>query len=107
MDLGMKYDIGLMSAKDISKETHYPTVRLETNEPLDIPDGGTVTFKFVKKSSEWRKKDDGKKRYECCLKLTELVKSRKTPVKSEGKKLAYEETEDALDKLAAEAESED
>lgn len=102
MDLGMTYDHDCCLADSKSKppKKHYPSVRLETTKPLPVGEEGTVTFKFRKQSAEWRKRDDGKERYECCLKLTELVKARKTPTKG-SKKLDFEETDEALEKLAA------
>lgn len=110
-DLGVTYDdMGILAEPQSMKKSkepkkHYPSVHLETKEMLDIPMEGTITFKFVKKSGEWHKKDDGKTRYECRIELKELVRAQKPRDKSE-KKMAYEETSDALDKIAGEMEDE-
>jgi hypothetical protein len=100
-DMGCCIEAAPMGKKMPKK--HYPSVHLETKEKLDIPMEGTITFKFVKKSGEWHKKDDGKTRYECRIELKELVRAQKTREKVE-KKMAYEETEDALDEIAGEME---
>lgn len=103
MDLGMTYDnvLGCDGSVVGENKKHYPTVHIETSDELDIPDEGTVTFKFRKKGAEWRKKDDGKERYSCTLELKELVKSRKkNSEKEDGEdKLPSEETENALDAI--------
>lgn len=107
-DLGMTYDdmgccIEAAPSSKKAPKKHYPSVHLDTNEKLDIPMEGTITFTFTKKCGEWHKKDDGKTRYECHIELKELVRARK-PREKVDKKMAYEETEDALDKIAGEME---
>ena len=102
-DLGTTYDYPEGLDKPIMEKPpkkHYPTVHLETDERLDIPEEGTITFTYKKKSGEWHEKDDGKKRYECTLKLKSLVRAHKGKKAKVEAKLPVEETEEALDKIA-------
>jgi hypothetical protein len=80
-------------------EPYYPTVRLELTEKVDLPDGGTVTFRFEKTESSQRSTPEGKV-YACTLKLTELcgVEAEKVKEKDDMDLRADE----ALDKLAKE-----
>lgn len=103
-DLGYPYDdmpccLTEASSQKNKPKKHYPRVTLPTKEPLDLPDSGTITFKFEKKAVEMRKNDDGDTKYECSLQLTDLVSS-EGPKKA--KRVPAEETEDALDSIAKE-----
>lgn len=104
MDLGMNYDMPEPCCASDSEtkvpKKHYPRVHLETSKELDLPDEGTVTFRFKKESAKWRKMDDGKERYSCELELKEIVKSRKkNSGKTESDDLPAEKTEQALDAI--------
>lgn len=91
----------LASVKDSPSEPDYPTVHLEGYDNLDLPESGSITFKYRQKRESTTKEKGGKVRYECTLTLTALTgvdgKSGPTPPAKSGS-----EAGDALDKLAKE-----
>jgi hypothetical protein len=102
----MKYnhDLGEQAESPTSVETQtggtrifYPSVHLSGDEELDLPEEGTITFKFKIRREASSKGENGKLRYECDLDLTKLVAA-------EGEKDARPSkrdtsAEDSLDKL--------
>lgn len=110
----MKYDTDLGSdPKDYSSpisaqepsRIYYPSVHLSGPEELDLPEEGTITFKYKLRREASSKDGDGKHRYDCDLDLTKLVSA--TPEKDERPSRRDTSTEDALDKLMKEREGDD
>lgn len=93
------------SLRDSAPEEYYPTAHITVPEDeVEMPDEGTVTFKYKVRRETTVNRPNGEKVCEYDLDLTELVKYKKAvderPAKSDTS------AGDALDKLAKEKSEE-
>ena len=81
------------------EEPHYPHTHLESHEPLDLPENGTITFHYKKTGSSMSERD-GKKHYSCELELHVVLDAKADDEHPEEEKSDSKKTSDALDEHA-------
>lgn len=77
-----------------SDEMHYPSLYIDSDKKLDIPDEGTMTIKFKKVGSSTNKPRNGKESHSCTVDVLEIsnIKGGKSESKNE-------DSGDALDRV--------
>lgn len=100
--LGRKGGMYPEPASSGNSEMHYPSLYIDGEKELDLPDEGTMTIRFKKTNESASKSRDGKENYSCGLDVLEIsnVKGSKPDNEDES-----ESGEDALDRLKKEAEA--
>lgn len=82
-------------------EPHYPSVHLESHEPLNLPENGTIKFHFKKVGANVSERN-GKKHYSCELELHVVLGAKADDEHPEEEKSDSKKTSDALDSHARE-----
>lgn len=101
IDLGMKPH-GLSAPQEFDpEEPRYPRTTVESHEPLNLPDNGTITFHYTKKG-ERNEIIDGKKHYSCDLELHVILDAEADDEHPEEEKSDAKKTSEALDAHAEE-----
>jgi len=90
--------------KEMEKELHYPSLYLEWEDDYELPESGTLTVTFKRRSETNRKDAKGKTSQSVELEILSIEDVEKGKVE---KKSARKESEEAIDKLAKEAGDED
>jgi hypothetical protein len=99
IDLAMGHDKAEVAPE--MPEEYYPTLHIESDEQIDFPHEGEITFHYKKVSSSMNERD-GKMHYSCTLEMHEILDmeaNTEEDTRSESKK-----TEDVLDSHMAEME---
>lgn len=88
---------GIEAPMDVGKP-YYPSIHLNRDSPIEVPDEGvmTVTFKVTSKGESER---NGKKHYNCCIELHEVRKVKAEPGCCSGEKGEGEDDYAARDKV--------
>ena len=83
---------------------YFPEIHFEESSPCPIPEEGllTVSFRLIKHSEDSRNEDN--KKYGYTIQILKLVSAVSEELEAPSKR--YNESEDALDKLAAEKSKE-
>lgn len=91
IDLGQSYKDSMpeMVAK---KDVHYPTLHIDGDQELGLPESGELTVKF-KRVSESHSERDGKVSYSCVLEIHKILDVEGAEPEKK------ERTEDVLDAL--------
>lgn len=102
IDLGMSYDEMASPQMVSEKKKHYPTLRIEGDEKVELPEEGTMTVHFCKVASESSERD-GKKHYSCTLEVKHILRVKADDYEDDAPtKKSSRGAEDALDALMKE-----
>lgn len=103
IDLGVSYDEPISaSIEKMEKKKHYPTLRIEGDEKLELPEEGTMTVHFHKVASESSERD-GKKHYSCTLEVKHILSVKADDYEDDAPtKKSSRGAEEALDALMKE-----
>lgn len=93
-----------MPTKVDEDAVHYPSLYIDSEGKLDIPEEGTMTIKFKKVSSSTNKPREGKEQHSCTIDVMEISDIKGGKGKSKDKD--EESSGDALDRVKKEVESE-
>jgi len=83
---------------------HYPSLYIDSDKELSLPDEGTMTIKFKKVGSSTNKPRDGKESHSCTVDVLEISNVKGGASKSKSKD--EESSSDALDRTRKEVEAE-
>lgn len=101
IDLGMSYDENTLPSAAPENKKHYPTLRIEGDEKLELPEEGTMTVHFCKIASESSERN-GKKHYSCTVEVKHILGVKADDYEDDAPtKKSSRGAEDALDALMA------